>query len=194
MLLRPHLARRSSTLDRSRFRTPALAIVAMVALVPACSESDGASEAPSNPLVGAWTLTSWHSTAEDGTVTNPYGENPAGQIVYTASGRMSAQLMRPGAELPETTDAGVTAESMSAAILGRFFSYYGAYTIDDEANVVTHHVEGALLPSWIGSTRPRAFTFDGPDRVVLDTTPDEGRTNGSVSELVWERVTAQRDR
>ena len=170
--------------SRRRLRshlTAALAVPLVACIGPAADEE-------LNPLVGAWRLASWESRAEDGTVTYPYGENPAGQIVYTASGRMSAQLMRPGRELPDPEAEGVTAAEMSAAIFGGFFSYYGDYSIDDENDIVTHHVEGALLPSWVGTDRPRSFTFDGPDRVILSTEPDPARTSTSVSVLVWERV------
>ena len=142
-----------------------------------------------NPFVGAWTLASWESRSADGEVTLPYDGRPAGQITYTADGRMSAQLMQVGREFPEAEEA--TGAEMSAAILGGFFSYYGDYSVDAEAGVVTHHVEGALLPSWVGSDRPRSFTFDGPDRLILSTEPDPARGGGAIGTLVWERVSAR---
>ena len=151
-----------------------------------CMGSEETFRANQNSLVGAWTLVSWESQAMDGTVTQPYGPNPMGQIVYSGSGRMSAQLMHPTASLPEATNT--TAEEMSAAIFGRFFSYYGSYTVDEESSIVIHHVEGALLPTWVETERPRSFTFDGRDRVILNTMPDELRTSGAVSTLIWQRV------
>ncbi len=164
-------------------------VLALVISLTACGASDAPQPPPdmsADPLVGAWTLVSWESTAEDGTVRQPYGPEAAGQIVYTADGRMSAQLMRPGREYSDQ-------DTLTAAeVLGGFFSYYGTYTVDHENGVVTHQVEGALLPSWMGSRRPRAFTFAGPDRVTLSTAPDPGRTNGSISVLVWERAAGGR--
>ncbi len=143
-----------------------------------------------NPFVGAWSLASWESRSADGEVTLPYDGRPAGQIAYTADGRMSAQLMKVGREFPDAAEA--TGAEMSQAVLGGFFSYYGDYSVDMEAGVVTHHVEGALLPSWVGSDRPRSFTFDGPDRLILSTEPDPARGAGAVGTLVWERVRGQR--
>ncbi|HJO05112.1 MAG TPA: lipocalin-like domain-containing protein [Acidobacteriota bacterium] len=164
------------------------ATLALIALLAGCGGPAAAPATSAPPLVGAWTLVSWQRTAADGAVTDAYGGNAAGQIVYTANGRMSAQLMRPGREFPEAESS--TGEEMRSAILGGFFSYYGTYTVDHDNAVVTHNVEGALLPSWVGSQRPRAFTFDGPDRVTLSTAPDPDRTNGAVSVLVWERVSS----
>ncbi len=158
-------------------------VVALVASMTACTTAEAPPPARStDPLVGAWTLVSWERTAADGTVTHPYGPDAAGQIVYTADGRMSAQLMRPGREFADQ-------ESLTAQdVLGGFFSYYGTYTVDLEQNVVTHHVEGALLPRWVGSRRPRAFEFNGPDLITLSTAPDPDTTGGSVSVLVWKRT------
>lgn len=145
---------------------------------------------PDNPFVGAWSLASWESRSADGEVTLPYDGNPAGQITYTADGRMSAQLMQVGREeFPDAAEAG--GQEMRDAILGGFFSYYGDYSVDMETGVVTHHVEGALLPGWVGSDRPRSFTFEGPDRLVLSTEPDPARGGGAVGTLVWERVSGR---
>ena len=161
-------------------------LVLFVAASIGCTGSGEHPQMNQNSLVGAWTLVSWESQAMDGTVTQPYGPNPMGQIVYSESGRMSAQLMHPTAALPEAT--ATTVEEMSAAIFGRFFSYYGSYTVDEESSIVIHHVEGALLPTWVETERPRSFTFDGRDRVILNTMPDELRTSGAVSTLIWQRV------
>lgn len=160
---------------------PVLAFAAGCAPDPA-AETD-------NPFVGAWSLASWESRSADGEVTLPYDGNPAGQITYTADGRMSAQLMQVGREFPDASEAG--GQEMRDAILGGFFSYYGDYSVDMEAGVVTHHVEGALLPSWVGSDRPRSFTFDGPGRLILNTEPDPARGGGAVGTLVWERVSGR---
>ncbi|WP_419162441.1 lipocalin-like domain-containing protein [Candidatus Palauibacter sp.] len=159
--------------------------VILLALTAACAPEPSSD----NPFVGAWTLASWESRSADGQVTLPYDGHPAGQISYTATGRMSAQLMRVGRELPDAAEA--SGEEMREAILGGFFSYYGDYSVDSEAAVVTHHVEGALLPSWVGSDRPRSFTFDGPDRLILSTEPDPARGGGAVGTLVWERVSGR---
>ena len=168
-------------------RAPARASLALILVLAAGCAPDPALEAE-NPFVGAWSLASWESRSADGEVTLPYDGQPAGQITYTADGRMSAQLMRVGRELPAAEEA--TGAEMSAAILGGFFSYYGDYSVDMAAGVVTHHVEGALLPSWVGSDRPRSFTFDGPDRLILSTEPDPARGGGAIGTLVWERIAA----
>ena len=158
-------------------------------LVFAAGCAPGRAAEADNPFVGAWSLASWESRSAAGVVTLPYDGNPAGQITYTADGRMSAQLMQAGRAFPDAAEA--TGQEMRDAILGGFFSYYGDYSVDMEAGVVTHHVEGALLPGWVGSDRPRSFTFDGRDRLILSTEPDPARGGGAVGILVWERMSGR---
>ena len=158
-------------------------------LVFAAGCAPGPAAEADNPFVGAWSLASWESRSSAGEVTLPYDGNPAGQITYTADGRMSAQLMQAGRAFPDAAEA--TGQEMRDAILGGFFSYYGDYSVDMEAGVVTHHVEGALLPGWVGSDRPRSFTFDGRDRLILSTEPDPARGGGAVGVLVWERMSGR---
>lgn len=179
------------TLARSR---PSLRAVSALTLtfgvVVGCAPTESAEQGDANPLVGAWQLVSWENRAPDGTVSYPYEGNATGQITYTATGRMSAQLMQRDRDpFPTAQDEGVTVGDVTQAILGSFFSYYGRYSIDHENDVVTHHVEGALLPQWVGRARPRSFVFDGPDRVTLSTDVDPNRTSGAaVGVLVWERI------
>lgn len=166
------------------------AVTLALALIAGCTPEPGTdSSASDDPIVGVWSLVSWERRMPDGEVTLPYGETPGGQIAYLANGRMSAQLMRPGRVFPDTATA--TAEEMRAFILGSFFSYYGDYTVDPEAGVVTHHVEGALHLEWLDSDRPRAFRFEGRDWLILSTAPDPQMVATGVNVLRWERVPAR---
>ncbi len=167
----------------------ALTVLALALIAGCAPESPPESRGPDHPLVGVWRLVSWERRMPDGEVSLPYGETPAGQIAYLANGRMSAQLMRPGRVFPDTATA--TAEEMRAFILGGYFSYYGEYTVDPEAGVVTHHVEGALHLEWLDSDRPRAFRLEGRDRLILSTAPDPQMETSGVNTLHWERIPAR---
>ena len=43
------------------------------------------------------------------------------------------------------------------AIYSGYVAYFGTYTLDAKKSVVTHHVEGALMPDFIGTEQPRPF-------------------------------------
>jgi hypothetical protein len=47
---------------------------------------------PSLPIIGAWRLISFEIQKADGEVIYPFGENAQGSIIYTESGRFSAQV------------------------------------------------------------------------------------------------------
>lgn len=113
-------------------------------------------------FVGAWELVDWRATDESGSVRFPYGENAQGQIAYTANGRMSAHLMRPLDEEPR-----------------QHLSYWGGFTIDTDAETVTHHVVGSSQESFVGTDLVREYVFQGADRLVLIA--------GS-NRLTWRRV------
>lgn len=147
----------------------------------AAAETSGAAAAASgadrtgNPLIGTWELVDWRSVDGSGEVTFPWGEDPRGQIIYSAE-RMSAQLMR----LP---DSGEGPEGF------RDLSYWGTYDLDEENGTVTHHVLGSSSESWVGSDQLRGFRLDGPDRVTLLVLGRVGEERSSPSsELTWERV------
>ena len=101
-------------------------------------------------LIGAWKLEGWDAINEQNETTQPYGDAPAGFIMYTPDGYMSAQIRGNGGE-------GVTPE-------GLFLAYAGPYEIDGET--VIHKVEIANWYPLVGSDQPRQATFDG-DQLTL---------------------------
>lgn len=71
--------------------------------------------------------------------------------------------------------SGITASAWSG--------YFGAYTIDEDARAVTHHVIGSWFPNLVGSNEIRYFRLER-DRLVLDADTAWGRVN-----IVWEKIT-----
>ncbi len=136
-----------------------------------------------NQLLGAWKLLSLVATAPDGTTTNTLGDSPLGQISYTSGGQMSALLShteRPalsGATAREATDA------EAAAAWRTFISYFGSYSIDLNAGVVVHHVQGAYLPSMVGTDLVRRYTFSD-DLLMLEPPA----TAAGSAKLTWQKI------
>ena len=138
-----------------------------------------------NDLLGGWVLARWDYTVDDEFRGYPMGEDAKGQIMYTENGRMSAILMRPDRprfQLPHLHRG--TPDEIREAALG-YVSYGGSFDLVDE--VVTHHVEFALFPNWIGTDLVREVSWDG-DQLVLTGAP-EMTTSGSkvVNRLFWRR-------
>ena len=73
------------------------------------------------------------------------------------------------------------------AALAGYIAYYGTYTVDWPRGVITHHVQGALFPNWIGGDQVRTFRLDG-DRLTITTPPIRMGGEDSTTVLVWERA------
>jgi GNAT superfamily N-acetyltransferase len=121
----------------------------------------------SAPFIGEWSLESYELRLASGAVSKPFGDHPIGRIIYTKNGQMSAQLMSPAPALFASADP----EEATAAEAGRawrdYVGYWGAFTVDPQAGVVTHHVEGGWFPNWIGQKQSRSFRFSG-DQLILE--------------------------
>lgn len=149
-------------------------------------------------FLGAWTLLDWTVTETGKPSRQPYGAAPSGYIIYSPQGVMSATLMAENrkhlnASRPEMTskiskavrlmwaDGKVNDFSMTYFLAAsQYLNYCGAYSV--VGNRVTHHVETALIPDWIGATLVREFEFRG-DRLTLSA--HEG---GVCDQLVWKRM------
>ena len=139
-------------------------------------------------MVGAWELISFTIQKANGEVIYPFGKNARGSIIYTDSGRFSAQVMRPDRPKFASGDQMKgTAEEIKANYEG-FVSYYKSYEFDSENDIVIHHVEGSLFPNWEGQDLKRFFELSG-NQLKLNTPPTLWGGGGEVvGTLIWERI------
>ena len=140
-------------------------------------------------FVGEWRLVSFLSTDSSGQLRPVWGTHPSGLIVYTRNGYVSAQLYDPGRR-PLGQIAFAVLFAVAQPSFSGLYSYFGSVTVDTNAHLISHHVQGAMAPDWVGGTLVRAYRFLGPDHLELRVVTDAaGRAlpNGSV--LMWERAT-----
>jgi hypothetical protein len=120
-------------------------------------------------LIGTWKFLSMVLKADTGKTVYPYGEHLFGILIYTSDGYMSALLMDPDRKKFASDDlkSGTTDEIKQA--YEKFDAYCGTYTIDEEKGTVTHHVEGAKFPNWVGTDQLRLFELKS-DRLYITAT------------------------
>jgi hypothetical protein len=132
-------------------------------------------------LIGCWQLVLMGIYHPDGTSDHPLGEGATGQIMYSADGHMSCHLMQ--ANRPPL--AGYGLDHVPDAELGQairaYSGYFGPFTIDAAAGVITHHVAGAWYPNMTGIDQPRRYAFVG-DRLFL-----EAETGDDLVRIEWRR-------
>ena len=120
-------------------------------------------------LIGTWKFLSMALIPKSGKKVYPYGENLFGVLIYTPNGYMSALLMDPNRKKCASDDLKTgTADEIRQAY-EKFDAYCGTYTIDEEKGTITHHVEGAKFPNWVGTDQVRYFELKG-DRLCIRAT------------------------
>ncbi|MEO1041044.1 MAG: lipocalin-like domain-containing protein [Pseudomonadota bacterium] len=152
-------------------------------------------------FLGAWVLEDW-TVKEPGKPTrHPFGTSAKGYLIYDAKGVMSATLMKEDRPCLKTARSQMTASIGDAIELmdteGRFnlfsstyfrasvqyMGYCGRYTIDE--SVVTHHVEAALIPDWVGKDLVRSYVLHDD---LLSLTTEE---HGMRDQLTWRRIASR---
>jgi hypothetical protein len=133
-------------------------------------------------FLGAWHLVSSEWDDANGAVISPLGEHPAGQLIYDSSGAVSAQLMRRHQPCFQDDDWRKATDEEKAATWTGYFAYFGAFTVDEDAGTVTHHVEGSSFPNLVGTQQVRHYSFQ-KDRLSLEARTPWGRVI-----LDWERM------
>lgn len=132
-------------------------------------------------LLGTWTLVSCINQRGDTHVAT-FGEPPAGQLQYTADGRMSAFLMDP---------AWAAAGNPIADGFTEFFSYGGIWHRDGDR--VTHDILFSSQPTRVGTSFVRRIVTVDDDTIELVTEPEVSKSGRTyVTRLLWKRVAATR--
>src|SRR5262249_17030314 len=145
-----------------------------------------------NYFLGAWKLVSTEQKYPDGHTT-PYpdlGSDAKGFLLYTASGHMCAQLMKPGR--PLWGDAGTPTAAEAASALDGFTSYCGTFEVREDQHLVIHHPETAWSPNWPGTRQERPYHLVSADRFFFRGEEREKQKDGTeipiTFTITWERL------
>jgi lipocalin-like protein len=131
-------------------------------------------------ILGRWRLVSIENRDDPSKPwESRYGASPAGYLDYASDGHMSVQISKmPRPRFASGQDRTPTPEEGRDAYLG-YVAYFGTYRVDEQARVVTHHVEASLMPSFAGTDQERPATLEG-NRLIL--------SDGKTFRVVWERA------
>lgn len=140
----------------------------------------------SEDIVGAWRLVSWSIEIPDAEApVEPFGSAPAGWLVYSADGVMSAQLMSSGRASLGGRSIRKLSESERLDVLETFFAYAGRYHTEDD--VIVHQVDVSLNPDFVGQDQRRTAVLQGDTLTLTGQETDiKGRQRAHC--LIWQRV------
>jgi hypothetical protein len=149
-----------------------LSLSAIAALGLALLPSSAISQQKSlkDQLVGTWTVVSWEQVRPDGSKFRRFGDNPKGINVFDATGNFVILFARP--DLPKLASANPSTPTPEEAktIVGGAIGYYGTYTVDDAAKVVTLRIEASSFPNQVGMAQKRTVTSITSDELKYENT------------------------
>jgi hypothetical protein len=126
-------------------------------------------------IVGTWRLESWIAQdQESGEVVDVFGAHPSGYMIYTPGGRVTVNLTAEGRK-PLSGDRFSSPAEERAAAFSTAIAYSGTYTVKGET--VTHRVEVASFPNWVGTEQVRFAQIQG-DTLIIKTPPIAGPPDG----------------
>jgi len=150
------------------------------------------SESLRDRLVGAWELVDVVEVPEDGSaVRRPFGERPAGFILYTPDGYMSAQIMRRDRPAAAAAWTDLTVEECGLQAKG-YLAYSGPYTVDEETGALTHTMAVSLFPDWLGQTQPRVARLGGDALELSSAAPSRSDGVLVMTHISWRRASSRR--
>ncbi|MBK6597704.1 MAG: lipocalin-like domain-containing protein [Proteobacteria bacterium] len=115
-------------------------------------------------LIGAWLLESWEVEYGDGRITQPFGADAHGLIIYAADGWMSATMSASArTSLDAATPAASSLESR-AAVFAEYLAYGGRWSLQGET--IVHRVTHSVNPVLIGTSQRRDASLVG-DALLL---------------------------
>lgn len=133
-------------------------------------------------LIGAWELIEYsiEDKEKSGEKFYPLGKDATGFILYTPDGYMSAQMMASGRPVYASGRLHTgTIDEMAQAAKG-YMAYSGPYEVEEDTNILYHHMNVSMNPTWVGQTQQRFVKLDG-DKITITNS-----ANNAV--LVWKRA------
>lgn len=120
-------------------------LIAGLALLSACSPAPPRERAAPS-LEGTWRVVSYTARAtNDSGVTMPFGPTPRGYLVYTTTGRVLFQVLRPSAIDSIAHAVAQDAPPETFVVMRDVYDgYFGTYRVDTAAGRVTHRIEGEV--------------------------------------------------
>jgi hypothetical protein len=102
-------------------------------------------------LVGTWTLVSSDQVRPDGSKLNEFRANSTGINVFDANGRFF--LMIASADNSRLVSIRSETNSEEDGLIVESIAYYGTFTVNEEVNVISLHLDASTFPNQVGTNQ-----------------------------------------
>ena len=135
-------------------------------------------------IVGVWKLTSFtRKDAQSGQVTNVFGEQPVGYLMYTKAGRIFAFLVGTDRKPPAAVEP---TDSERAELFRSMVGYTGTYRVEGGKIIV--RADASWVQSWTGVDRTQLAEVVGNQLTITATLKSPRDGQEVFVSNVWERV------
>ena len=167
---------------------PAFLLTTTALLCLAMGLSSGASLAQQRlikeQLVGTWTLVSSDQVRPDGSKLRQLGANPKGINVFDANGRFFLMMASADNLRMASNDRSMT-KSEEDGLIVESIAYYGTYTLNEEVNVISLHLDASTFPNQVGTDQKRTITSLTADELKYSSL---AAVSGVQVHQVWMRA------
>jgi hypothetical protein len=171
----------------NRRATLAMTTTALLCLAVGLSASDSLAQQKSlkEQLVGTWTLVSSDQVRPDGRKLKQFGANPKGINVFDANGRFFIMVASADNSRIAARDPNETNQEEVGGLIAESIAYYGTYTVNEEVNVISLHLDASTFPNQVGTDQKRTITSLTADELKYSS---PAVTSGVQVHQVWKRA------
>jgi hypothetical protein len=138
-------------------------------------------------LSGTWTLVLSDNVNPDGSRIHLYGPEPQGILTFDATGHYALQIMSKSRPKFAANDKSKgTPEEYRASVVGTQ-CHFGTYTVNEQDNSITIHVEHATYTNWEGADLNWPVTINGDEAKFTVPHPTIGGP-GVYGEIAYKRT------
>jgi len=168
-------------------RTPlAMSTTALLCLAVSLSSSASLAQQKSlkDQLVGTWTLVSSDQVRPDGSKLKQFGANPNGINVFDSNGRFFLMMASADNSRIASNDRSMT-QSEEDSLIVESIAYYGTYTLNEEVNVISLHLDASTFPNQVGTDQKRSITSLTANELKYSS---PAAKSGDQVHQVWKRA------
>ena len=167
-------------------RCTTLAMTTALCLAVGLSASDALAQQKSlkEQLVGTWTLVSSDQVRPDGSKLKQFGANPNGINVFDANGRFFLMMASADNSRIASNDRSMT-QSEEDGLIVQSITYYGTYTLNEEVNVISLHLDASTFPNQVGTDQKRSITSLTANELKYSS---PAAKSGDQVHQVWKRA------
>lgn len=155
-------------MQSSRFTNVLILSFLFIKSSPCQSVENSRNAKQDNKLAGTWRLIEFASLDSTGVWKYPFGKKPRGYFTYTKNFLVNINI---SSEEPLKIAAD-SIENYTVNLYDYLFTYslgyFGTYSVDYETSILTHHVLGGSIPSYINTDQKRPFVLKGDTLIIGD--------------------------